>query len=79
VKWQTEGREATNAAVLLTPDAVVYLTDGATLVVARRQATGFDAKKIELPTSATWTTPVILGRDLIVKDATSLVRLMGRR
>jgi outer membrane protein assembly factor BamB len=78
VKWQTEGREATNAAVLLTPDAVVYLTDGATLVVARRQATGFDAKKIDLPTSATWTTPVILERDLIVKDATSLVRLTGR-
>lgn len=78
VRWQTEGREATNAAVLLTPEAVVYLTDGATLVVARRQATGFDAKKIDLPTSATWTTPVILGRDLIVKDATSLVRLTGR-
>ncbi|HUF46391.1 MAG TPA: PQQ-binding-like beta-propeller repeat protein [Vicinamibacterales bacterium] len=77
VRWQTEGREATNASVLVTPTAVVYLTDGATLVVARRESATFDAQRIQLPTSATWTTPVVLGRDLIVKDASRLVRLRG--
>jgi outer membrane protein assembly factor BamB len=78
VRWQTEGREAINASVLLTPTSVVYLTDGATLIVARRESATFDAERIQLPTSATWTTPVVLGRDLIVKDATSLVRLTGK-
>jgi outer membrane protein assembly factor BamB len=78
VKWATEGREAINAAVLLTPGTVVYLTDQATLVLARRQATGFDAQRITLPTGATWTTPIVLGRDLIVRDPTSIVRLTGR-
>ena len=78
VRWETQGREASNAAVLLAPGAVVYLTDDATLVVARRQTEAFEAQRIQLPTGATWTTPIILGRDLVVKDATSVARLRGR-
>jgi hypothetical protein len=78
VRWETQGREAANAAVLLAPGAVVYLTDDATLVVARRQTDAFEAQRIQLPTGATWTTPIILGRDLVVKDATSVARLRGR-
>jgi outer membrane protein assembly factor BamB len=79
VKWQTEGREGANAAVVRTPDHVVYLTDAANLVVVKRVAAGFNLeRKYELGISETWTTPVVLGRDLIVKDATTVARLGGR-
>lgn len=79
VKWQTEGREATNASVLLTPTHVVYLTDLADLVVVKRDTGRFTLeKRYALGTGATWTTPVLLGRDVIVKDATSVARLAGR-
>ena len=80
VKWETQGREATNASVLLTPTHVVYLTDLADLVVVKRDTGRFHAReeKYALGTGATWTTPVLLGRDVIVKDATSVARLAGR-
>jgi outer membrane protein assembly factor BamB len=77
--WQTEGREGTTASVLLAPQHIVYLTDAARLVIVRRTRAKFDrAQSYELGLGATWTTPVLLGNDLIVKDATSLVRLTGK-
>jgi len=79
VKWQTEGREGANATVLLTPSHVVYLTESADLVLVRRDTGKFALeRKYDLGTSETWTTPVVIGRDLLVKDATSLVRLAGK-
>lgn len=79
VHWQTEGREGANAALLLTPRHIVYLLDTAGLVVARRDATKFSLeKKYDLPVGATWATPVLLGRDLIVRDATGIARLSGK-
>src|SRR4029079_12345611 len=61
LKWQTEGREGSNAALVLTPKHVVYLTDGAALVVVKRSAAAFTLeKKYELPLGATWATPVLL-------------------
>ena len=77
--WQTEGREGATASVLLAPEHVVYLTDAAKLVVVRRNRSKFDrVQAYDLGVGATWTTPLLLGRDLIVKDATSLVRLNGK-
>ena len=77
--WQTEGREGTTAAVLLTPQHVVYLTDASKLVLVRRNPGKFErTHEYELGLGATWTTPVLAGRDLIVKDATSVVRLTGK-
>jgi hypothetical protein len=80
LRWQSTGREATNATVWLTPSHVVYLTDEARLVVAPRdaKATSFaETLRVELGTGAIWSAPVFLGSDLVVKDATHLVRLRG--
>jgi hypothetical protein len=57
----------------------VYLTESANLVLVRRDTGAFALdRKYDLGTSETWTTPIVIGRDLLVKDATSLVRLTGR-
>jgi len=76
VKWATEGREAEQAAVLLSPSHVLFLTDGGALVIAKRGATGFqEEKRYAIADSATWTTPVFLGGSILVRDAKSLSRL----
>ena len=36
VRWASEGREGNHASILLTPSHVLFLTNGADLVVARR-------------------------------------------
>jgi len=79
VKWQTEGREGANATVVLTASHVLYLTESADLTVVRRDTGRFALeRKYDLGTSETWTMPVVIGRDLLIKDATSVVRLAGR-
>jgi len=80
LRWATEGREGDHASVLLTPGHIVYLTNGADLIVAPRGANGFTVeKRYEVAESATWAIPVFLGSDLLVRDATGLVRLTGRK
>lgn len=75
-KWATEGREGEHASVLLTPTHVVFLTNGAELIFAKRGGTGFVAEqKYEVAKSPTWSVPVFLGSDLLVRDASSLIRL----
>jgi outer membrane protein assembly factor BamB len=74
VKWQTEGREGTNAAVLLTPAHIVYLNDAGDLSVVKR-ATHEVQRKYRLGLEGTWAIPVLLGANLLVKDATAVVRL----
>lgn len=76
VRWATEGREGDHASVLLTPTHVLFLTEGADLVVARRGGDAFAAeRRYEVADAATWAVPVLLGGDLLVRDATGLVRL----
>jgi outer membrane protein assembly factor BamB len=76
VKWATEGREGDNAAVLLAPKHVLFLTDTGTLVVAKRSATVFESeRRYELSTRPTWATPIFTRGDVILRDATSLSRL----
>jgi outer membrane protein assembly factor BamB len=79
VRWKTEGREGAQAAVLLTPSHVLYLTDAGDLSIVKRGPGEFALeRKYDLGTAEIWTTPLVLGRDLIVKDATSLTRLSGK-
>lgn len=79
VKWATEGREGDNAALLLAPKHVLFLMNTGTLVVAKRSATAFESdKKYELATSQTWATPLFVGGDVIIRDATSVMRMVGR-
>jgi outer membrane protein assembly factor BamB len=76
VRWATEGREGEHASVLLTPGHVVFLTEGADLIVARRGGDAFTVeRRYDVAEAATWAAPALLGGDLLVRDATALARL----
>ena len=76
VRWATEGRDGDHASVLLTPDHIVYLTNDAQLITARRGAAAFAVdKRYEVADAQTWAIPVFLGSDLLVRDGTGLIRL----
>jgi len=76
VRWATEGREGEHASVLLTPSHVLFLSNSATLVVARRAPGQFEeARRYDVADSETWAVPVLLPDGLILRDATALLRL----
>jgi outer membrane protein assembly factor BamB len=76
VRWITEGREGDHASILLTPRNVIYLTNGADLIVAQRDGHTFSVdKRYDVADSETWSVPVFLGSDLLVRDSTGLMRL----
>lgn len=76
VRWITEGRDGDHASVLLTPSHVVYLTNGADLIVVRRATKTFEIeRRYDVADAATWAMPVLLSGDVLVRDATSLIRL----
>ena len=67
--WRTEGREATNSAVVLAGDLLFLLNNDGDLVVARTNRTGFNqVTRYEVSASATWAQPAISGNRLLVKD-----------
>ncbi len=76
IRWATEGREGWHASVLLTPRHVVYLTNGADLVVARRNTATFEIeRRYDVADAETFAMPVLLGADVFVRDATGIIRL----
>ena len=76
IRWASEGREGEHASLLLTPQNVVFLTNGADLIVAKRGGTSFVVeKRYEVADGSTFAMPVLLGPDLLVRDATGLIRL----
>lgn len=76
IRWITEGREGEHASVMLTPANLVYLTNNGDLIIARRATPKFEVeKKYDVAESATWAAPVLLGSDLLVRDASGLMRL----
>ncbi|MDQ1559381.1 MAG: outer membrane protein assembly factor BamB [Pyrinomonadaceae bacterium] len=80
VRWMTEGREGEHASVLLTPSNLIYLTNGADLIVARRATAAFEAvERYDVADAETYAMPVLLGADLYVRDATGLTRLSPAR
>ncbi|HEU4768413.1 MAG TPA: PQQ-binding-like beta-propeller repeat protein [Pyrinomonadaceae bacterium] len=79
VKWATEGREGEHASLLLTPQHVIFLTNGADLIVAKRNTPAFAVeKRYEVAEAATWAMPVLLGSNILVRDATGLMLLTGK-
>ena len=71
--WSTQGREATNAAIVKAGDLLFSLNDDAELLVARASRTGFDPfQRYTVSDSATWAQPVISGHRLFVKDVSTL-------
>ena len=79
VKWATEGREGEHASLLLTPQHVIFLTNSADLIVAKRGTAAFAVeKRYEVAGAATWAMPVLLGSSVLVRDATGLILLTGK-
>ncbi len=75
LRWATEGREGWHASVLLTPRHIVYLTNEAKLIIARRNTASFEIeRRYEVAEGETFAMPVLLGNDIIVRDATGLAR-----
>jgi len=75
-KWATEGREGEHASLLLTPKHVLFLTNSADLIVAKRAEPAFSVeRRYEVAEGATWAMPVLLGSNILVRDATGLIML----
>jgi outer membrane protein assembly factor BamB len=76
VRWTTEGREGEHASLLLTPQHVIFLTNGADLIVAKRNTPAFAVeRRYEVAQASTFATPVLLGSTILVRDATGLMLL----
>ncbi len=79
VRWTTEGREGEHASLLLTPQHVVFLTNGADLIVVKRDTPAFAVeRRYEVAEASTFATPVLLGSNILVRDATGLILLTGK-
>ena len=75
-RWASDGREGEHASVLLTPRHIVYLTQSGDLTVVRRHSEKFEAeRRYKVSSVETLAMPVLLGSDLLVRNATALVRL----
>jgi len=76
VRWATEGREGEHASLLLTPQHVIFLTNGADLIVAKRGTPAFTVeRRYEVAQASTFASPVLLGTNILVRDATALMLL----
>ena len=79
IRWATEGRAGEHASLLLTPHHVVFLTNGADLIVVKRGTPAFaEERRYEVAEAATWSMPVLLGSSILVRDATGLMLLTGK-
>jgi outer membrane protein assembly factor BamB len=71
--WTSEGREADNAAIVDAGSALLFLTDDAELIVAKKSGKGFELlRKYSVADSPTWAHPLILSNGILIKDATTL-------
>jgi len=71
--WTSEGRQGENAAMLMAGGIVFSLNNDADLILS--SATGKEAqvlKKYHVADSPTWAHPVIVGRQVLIKDASTL-------
>jgi outer membrane protein assembly factor BamB len=72
--WTTEGREATNAALLHTKNNLFLLTDNAELIVAAKSLKGFEAlARYTVADSPTWSVPILLDKQLLTKSEGHLI------
>ena len=71
--WRTEGREATNSAVVMAGDLLFLLNNDGDLIVARTNRTGFtQVTRYEVSDSTTWAQPTISGKRVFIKDEASV-------
>ena len=80
VRWTTEGREGEHASLLLTPQHVLFLTNSADLIVVKRGTPAFAVdRRYEVAQASTWAMPVLLGSNILVRDATGLLLLTAAK
>lgn len=71
--WSSDGRQGDNAAIVAAGSVLLILTPDANLTVARQSDKAFEPlRKYSVADSATWAHPVVLGRGILIKDATNL-------
>ena len=71
--WSTQGREATNTALVKAGGLLFLLNDDAELIVARASRAGFEPlRRYTVSDSVTWAQPAISGNRLFVKDDSTL-------
>jgi outer membrane protein assembly factor BamB len=74
VLWTTEGREGQNAAILQSQKEIFMLTNDADLIIANKSAKGFEPlARYKVADSSTWAHPVIMSRQILIKDAANLI------
>jgi outer membrane protein assembly factor BamB len=72
-RWATEGRAAAQAAVLSAGPNLVLLTTDGELIVATRSPERFEElRRYTLAQTPTWAQPVLLGRQILIRDADSI-------
>jgi outer membrane protein assembly factor BamB len=77
LKWATTGRDGNHASIHLTPQHLLFLTDGGVLIVARRSPESFvEERRYDISKSATWALPVLLPDGMLVREASGVVKLL---
>jgi outer membrane protein assembly factor BamB len=73
LRWDTEGRNATSAAVLAAGNHLAFLTTESQLIVARMDSASFqEVRRYTVASSPTYAHPIVLRDRLIVRDASSI-------
>jgi len=76
ILWQSEGRDAKNAAFVVSGQSVFITTvDGELLVMKRNGSRLEEIRRYDVADRPVWTHPIILGDGVIIKDEVSLRRL----
>jgi len=71
--WMGEGRQGENAAMLMAGSVMFALNNDADLIVSNVSATGqATIKTYHVAESPTWAHPILVGRRVLIKDATTL-------
>lgn len=71
--WTTEGREGENAVFLKSGELLFLLTNDGSLTVAKKNDQKLElVAKYQVADAPTWSHPVILGKQVLVKDAAAV-------
>ena len=77
LKWSTPGRDGNHASILQHGEQLLFLNEAGVLIVSKRTAEGFtEQHRYELTQAATWAVPVFLPDGVLVRDATSVQKLL---
>jgi len=74
--WQTEGRDGKNATLLTAGELLILLTDEGKLTIAKNNPKTFEpVVQYSVGESPTWAHPIFLGKNILIKDNSSLALL----